>query len=140
MNVKQYDGTMLIQSLASELQKIPDCTAPEWSMFVKTGISKDRPPAQQDWWYMRLGSILRIVALKGPIGVNKLRRKYGGKQRRGYKPAKFAKGSGKIIRVALQQLEKAGLIKQMVVDGHKGRVLDVKGTKLIASAAKTLRE
>ena len=140
MNVKQYDGTSLIQALSKELAQVPECAAPEWTQFVKTSVARERPPAQLDWWYMRLASVLRMVALQGPIGVNKLRRKYGGKQRRGYKPAAFAKGSGKIIRVALQQLETSGMIKQTVVDGHKGRVLDTKGIKLVAQAAKSLRE
>ncbi|MFT4326477.1 MAG: 30S ribosomal protein S19e [Candidatus Woesearchaeota archaeon] len=139
MNVKEYKPDALIEHLAKELQKMPECSAPEWTQFVKTGVHKQRPPVDEDWWFQRLASILRKVALKGPIGVNKLRREYGGKYRRGYAPAKFAKGSGKIIRVGLQQLESAKLIKQVTVDGHKGRVLDTKGTKCIAEIAKNLR-
>ena len=140
MNVQQFDGSALITELAKSLQEIPECKAPEWTQFVKTSVARQRPPAQEDWWYARLGSILRMVAIQGPIGVNKLRRKYGGKQRRGYKPAAFAKGSGKIIRVALQQLQSAGLIKQTIVDGHKGRVLDTKGVAVIAASVKNMRK
>jgi small subunit ribosomal protein S19e len=139
MDVRAQDGTEIINALSVELKNIPECKAPEWSAFVKTGVSKVRPPTNLDWWYTRSASLLRKIALYGPIGVNKLRRKYGGKHRRGYKPAVFEKGSGKIIRVSLQQLEKAGLIKQTVVDGHKGRILDTKGVKLIAKSAKSLR-
>lgn len=139
MNVEQYDGSVLIQQLAIDMRELPEFASPEWTQFVKTSVARQRPPAQHDWWQMRVASVLRTVAIKGPVGVNKLRRKYGGRQRRGYKPATFAKGSGKIIRVALQQLEKAGMIKQTVVDGHKGRVLDKKGIAFIAASAKKLR-
>lgn len=138
MNLNQYDGSELIMALAKELKTIPECAMPEWALFVKTGVSKTRTPMDDDWWYIRSASILRKVGIIGPIGVNKLKRKYGSKYRRGYKPAIFQKGSGKIIRVALQQLEKSGLIKQVVVSGHKGRVLDKKANALLAKVGKTL--
>ena len=134
-----YEGTALIEAVAEELKKLPEVEAPEWSQFVKTGVDRVLPPSNDDWWYVRAASVLRKVAIIGPVGVNKLRRKYGGRYRRGYKPAKFSQGSGKIIRVVLQQLEKAGLIKQTVVHGHKGRVIEAKGTTLLALAAKGLR-
>jgi small subunit ribosomal protein S19e len=139
MNVRMYEGTALIEAVAEELKKLPEVEAPEWSQFVKTGVDRVLPPSNDDWWYTRAASVLRKVAIIGPVGVNKLRRKYGGRYRRGYKPAKFSQGSGKIIRVALQQLEAAGLIKQTVVHGHKGRVVENKGIKLLAVAAKELR-
>ena len=139
MNVKQYDGTALIKATAEEIKSAPDFATPEWAKFVKTGINRQRPPIEEDWWQTRVASILRKVAILGPVGVSKLRRKYGGKYRRGYQPSTSVKGSGKIVRVALQQLEKAGYIKQAVVDGHKGRVLDTNGVKLLAKVAKTIK-
>jgi len=139
MNVKEYNSEALIKELAVELEKVPDCKIPDWAKLVKTGVGKTRPPMKQDWWYQRSASILRRIALNGPIGVNKLKRKYGCKYRRGYKPAVFSEGSGKIIRVILQQLEKAGYIKQNVVSGHKGRVIDSKGIELVSMVAKNIR-
>lgn len=139
MDIDTYDGTIVVKAIAEELKHIPECKAPAWSHFVKTGLSRTRPPVNLDWWHDRVASVLRKVTILGPIGVNKLRRMYGGKQRRGYDPPKFVKGSGKIVRVALQQLEKAGLIKQTVVDGHKGRVLDVKGKDLLVKVQKKIR-
>ena len=41
----------------------------------------------------------------GPIGVSKLRTKYGGKKNRGHKPEHFYKGSGSVARKVLQQFE-----------------------------------
>lgn len=64
----------------------------------------------------------------GPIGVNKLRKFYGGKNRKGKGLHHSARGSGKIIRVALQQLETAKLIE---LNDRKGRVLSSEGTSLL---------
>lgn len=139
MSVKEYNANELISALAAELKKVPECKMPEWAVFVKTGVARNGPPTDADWWYVRSASILRKIALIGPIGVNKLRREYGGKNRKGYAPAHFQRASGKIIRVVLQQLEKAGFVKQIVVSGHKGRVMDKKGQELLSIAAKTSR-
>ena len=61
---------------------------PEWAAFVKTSTSKLRPPAEE-WWHLRAASILRQIYLKGLLGVEKLRTKYGSKKDRGAKKSKF---------------------------------------------------
>jgi len=136
MSIYDIPADKLIQKTAIELKKIPEIKAPSWASFVKTGCHKERPPIQQDFWYIRAASILRKVYILGPIGTNKLRIKYGGKKNRGHKPEKFYPGSGNIARKILQQLEKAGLIKQVNVQNHKGRVLTPKGKSLIDKLAK----
>ncbi len=118
---------IFIKALAEELKKTEEIKAPEWTVFVKTGRSKERPPVQADWWYIRAASMLRSIQMRGPLGVGKLRLKYGGKANRGYKTEHFYKSSGKIIRVLLQQLESAGLVEQKKVGVHKGRVVTKKG-------------
>ena len=131
----------LINKAAEKLKEIKEIEPPEWAIFVKTGAHKERPPVELDWWYYRAAAILRSVYRMGPIGVNKLRTKYGGKKRRGHKPSRFKKGSGNIIRKCLQQLEKAGLIKNVEKGVHKGRILTPKGKsfldKLAGEIAKT---
>ena len=125
----------LIEKAAVELKKIKEMAPPEWAMVVKTGVHKQRPPANKDWWHVRCASILRTIYLLGPIGTAKLRTRYGGKKRRGYQPPTFKKGSGSIIRKALQQLEKSGLILQTVKKGHKGRVVTPKGKSFLDKIA-----
>ncbi|MBU0471164.1 MAG: 30S ribosomal protein S19e [Nanoarchaeota archaeon] len=127
----------LIKKTAEELKKLIDM--PSWALFVKTGTHKQRPPVESDWWYMRAASVLRQIYLLGPIGVSKLRTKYGGKKNRGMKPEKFYKGSGAVIRKILQQLEAAKLIKQHTIKKHKGRVITPKGKSLLFSVAKIIR-
>lgn len=132
MGIYETEPKKVIDNLALELKKI--IKQPEWTPFVKTGNHKERPPADKDWFFTRAASILRTVALRGPVGTNKLRTKYGGKKNNGYKPSSFEKGSGSIIRKALQELDKAGLTKHEEKSGHKGRVLTPKGQSLLAKA------
>ena len=138
VNYNDIQPNKLIYEIANELKKKEEFKAPKWSVFVKTGVNKDRPPVKKDWWYIRVAAILRSVAKLGPIGVSKLRTKYGGKHRRGYKPPKFEKGSGSIIRKALQQLEKAKYIEQTKKGVHKGRIITKEGTMLLNSIAKKI--
>ena len=113
----------LIERIKEELKKETEIKPPEWAIYVKTGVHKERAPVQPDWWYIRAASILRKIYLKGPIGVSRLRIAYGGRHRRGVKPEHFARGSGAIIRKILQQLEKADYIQKKEGHGSKGRVI-----------------
>ncbi len=134
--VYDINPNKLIEKAVSELKKIEGMKAPEWSKFVKTSHSRERPPYDKDWWYFRSAAILRSVYLLGPVGVNKLRTKYGSKKNRGNKPEKFYKSSGKIIRVILQQLDKAGLTKYGEKGVHKGRMITKEGKSFLDKLAK----
>jgi len=125
------DSQELINKAAEELKKIPEIKPPEWAPFVKTGMHKERPPVKNDWWYMRTASVLRTVYRLGPVGVSKLRAKYGGKKNRGHKKEHFFKGSGNILRKSLQQLEKAGFVKFAEKGVHKGRIVTPKGKSFL---------
>ena len=135
VTIYDVDPSELILKAADKLKSFETIKAPSWALYVKTGASKERPPLNKDWWHMRVASILRKVCVLGPIGVNKLRVKYGGKKNRGHKPEHFYPGSGNIIRKALQQLEKAGLIIQVEKGVHKGKAITPKGTKFLDSVA-----
>ena len=121
----------LIEEMALELKKMPEMSPPEWAVYVKTGTHNMRPPAEEDWWYVRSAAILRSIYKLGPIGVSKLRTKYGGRKNRGVKPDKTVKASGNIIRKILQELEIVGLVKQAEVGVHKGRILTPKGKSFV---------
>ena len=126
-----YDGDVnqTINKIAEAIK--PMVTIPEWTRFVKTGPGKERLPDDAEWYLKRTAAILRTVYIKGPVGVAKLRVKFGNKKNRGHKPGKFTTASGKIIRTALQQLEKAELIKFETKGVHKGRVITPKGKSLV---------
>lgn len=125
----------LIQKVAAYLKDNKVIESPPWASFVKTGVHKERPPQDPDWWYIRAAAIMRKLYIRGPIGVSRLRKLYGGRHRRGQKPPKFARGSGAIIRKILQQLEAAGLVQKV---DKKGRTLTSKGRGLLEEAAKAV--
>ena len=139
MNIYDVDPSELIKKVSEKLKDIPEIKPPIWAKWVKTGAHKERPPENKDWWYLRAASILRYVMIRGPIGVSKLRRKYGGKKRRGVASPRFCKGSGNIIRKILQQLEKAGLVQQGAKGVHKGRIITKKGASFLNKVAKEIK-
>ncbi len=131
---------LLAKEVAAALKEKKELTPPNWSRFVKTGAHRERPPVDKDWWHIRAASVLRAICKNGPIGVSKLRVKYGSKRNRGVAPEKFRKGSGAIIRKILQQLESAGLIKQQKESVHKGRVITPAGISLLNKSAVKVKE
>ncbi|MCF7861218.1 30S ribosomal protein S19e [Candidatus Woesearchaeota archaeon] len=128
----------LIIKVAQRLKDRQEIIPPDWARFVKTGLHKERPPVDRDWWYMRAASILKAVYTLGPIGVSKLRTKYGGRKNRGVRPEHFYRGSGSIIRKILIQLETAGLLKQVDKQDHKGRILTPEGVSFITKVASSM--
>jgi len=136
VNIFDVQPAVLIKDVAEELKKNDAIKPPVWSAIVKTGAHKERAPVEKDWWYIRAAAVLRTLHKLGPIGVSKLRKKYGGKKRRGHKPAEFRQGSGNIIRKILQQLETAKLAIPSNNPSRKGRVLSPQGMSLLANAAK----
>jgi small subunit ribosomal protein S19e len=121
-----------IPALASALKEMPEFEVPEWAMYVKSGPSRERPPMDVDFWYVRAASVLRQLYIRGVVGVGKLRTRYGSRKDRGGKPDKFCKASGKIIRVILQQAEAAGLVEK-VTRMQFGRRLTEKGREFLDS-------
>jgi len=100
----------IIRRVAEELKKRKEITPPAWAAFAKTGVHKEMPPEDPDWWFVRVAAVLRRVYVDGPLGVERMRSFYGGKKDRGSKPNQFRKGSGSVLRKSLQQLEAAGLV------------------------------
>jgi len=131
ISAKEVEPAKLIERLKEELKKMEEIKPPEWSKMVKSGRHRQRPPEQEDFWYIRAASVLRQL-YKRPVGVSRLRTYYGGRKNRGRRPSKFYKGSGSIIRKLLQQLEKAGLVEK----NKKGRKLTGKGRSLLDRLAK----
>ncbi len=120
------------KKLAEILKAMPEFKAPEWSFFVKTGTAKKRPPQEPDFWHKRAASVLRQIYVHKVVGVNRLKTRYGSRKNRGMKPERFRKGSGKIVRVILQQAESVELLEKYNESGKRaGRRLTDKGKELL---------
>jgi small subunit ribosomal protein S19e len=132
-----YDlpADILIRKTAEELRAMESVDAPDWAALAKTGVHKQAPPYDEDWWYTRAAAVLRRIYVDGPIGVERLRSFYGGKQNRGSNPDKFRKGSGSVIRKVVQQLEGEGLVE----NGEKGRRITAKGKSFLDGVAHDLK-
>jgi len=133
VSARDVNQSLLVQKASAELEK--RIHMPEWARFVKTGVCKERPPEQTNWWFLRTASLLRKVYMDGPIGVSKLRSYYGGLRNLGHKPSHFKKAGGKVIRTALQELEKAGLIEK-INKPKKGRIVTKEGQRFLDKTAK----
>ncbi|MFW9940682.1 MAG: 40S ribosomal protein S19 [Candidatus Thorarchaeota archaeon] len=133
MSIYVVQSEKLIKIIAEKLKEFPEISPPKDSEFWKTAFFKELAPIDsENFWYIRCASLLRKVKKFGPIGVNKLRKFYGGRSKKGKGLHHSARGSGKIIRVALQQLENANLIK---INEKQGRVLSSEGTSLLERTA-----
>ncbi|WP_440952428.1 30S ribosomal protein S19e [Methanococcoides sp. FTZ1] len=121
----------IIAKLAEKLKENDQINAPEWAAHVKTGVHKEMPPIDSEWWYTRCAAIMRTIYMDGPIGVQRLRSVYGGKKDRGANPSKKVKGSGSIAREVVQQLEKAGFVRAL----KSGRVIAPAGQSLLDNTA-----
>ncbi|MBP2031233.1 small subunit ribosomal protein S19e [Methanohalophilus levihalophilus] len=128
-----YDvpATDIISKLAEKLKENDNIQPPEWAAFAKTGVHKELPPMDSDWWYTRCAAVLRRIYIDGPIGIQRLRSVYGGKKNRGANPSKKAKGSGSVARVVSQQLESAGFVSQL----KGGRIVTPAGQSLLDNTA-----
>lgn len=116
--------------LVAKVTKLKEVQAPVWAPFVKTGVTKERPPVNPEWWQVRVTSVLCKVRKFGPVGTNRLSKQYGGRQNRGVKTEVKKNGSRNITRKAIQQLEAAGLIKQ-VTSPAAGKVLTKEGAEFL---------
>jgi small subunit ribosomal protein S19e len=133
----EISSEKFIKALAGKLKEMPEFKMPDWALFVKTSHGKERPPQEEDWWYVRAASILRKIYMKGLLGVGKLKNLYGSRKNRGVKPEKFSKASGKIIRTILQQATKAGFIEH-IKEKRAGRRLTKKGKLFLDEAASSI--
>ncbi len=123
----------LIKEAAKDLEE--EFEEPEWTNYVKTGVGKEKPPQQENWYFIRSAAILRRIYMEGPLGVSKLRTIYGTSKNNGHAPEHHSKASGKVIRTALQNLEEAGLVEE---EEGEGRKITEKGKSFLDSKANTV--
>ncbi len=130
--VTEVPANELIENAAERLEKMNEFKPPEWSTFAKTGSDRERPPEQENWWWLRSASVLRKIYLRQSSGVSRLRKVYGSRKNNGHQPEHKGKASGSVIRKILQQLEAAGFVK---LEKGKGRKITAKGSAFLKEVA-----
>lgn len=134
-DVKSSDLIKLTSQRLKESMK-----KPAYVDFVKSGSNKERVPQDPDFYFVRSASILRQVYLNGPIGVSKLRTRYGSRKEHVVHRRHHQKSGGSVIRDAMQELEKLGYVKISTVNGKKGRVITPKGKSFMDKICKELNK
>jgi ribosomal protein S19E (S16A) len=51
---------------------------PDWVDVVKTNVAKELAPYDEDWFYIRTAGIARHLYIRAPVGVNAIKKVYGG--------------------------------------------------------------
>ena len=123
----------LVHAVAKELRQQNLVSTPAWVSFVKSGSHAERVPQSKEFWFERCASVL-VTVDRRPVGVRRLRNKYGGRTGNTVSRSHHRKAGGKMVRVAMQQLEKSGLVAKKA---KAGRVITPAGRKLVAKAAKS---
>jgi small subunit ribosomal protein S19e len=123
----------LIKRTAEYLREnTTEISPPLWASLAKTSSHLVEPPLSPDYWYIRSASLLRKIYVEKIVGVDHLRKEYGGRSSRGTIGKHKRSGGGAIIRNILKQLEKAGLVE--TVD-KRGRRITEKGASTLDTLA-----
>ncbi len=110
---------------------------PKDAIHWKTACMREFPPMDmENFWYIRAASIMRKL-YRGSLGVNRLKKAYGGRQKNNMHLKHFQTGSGAIVRRILQQLEKAKLV---ITTEKNGRVLTNAGRSLLDKTASEIMQ
>ena len=133
VRVYDVDAGTLIKKTAERL-KGDNIEKPAFVGLVKSGAHAQRPPENPEFWFIRCASLLRQAYVNGKVGVNRMRRHYGGRKSRGAKPEKHNPAGGSTVRKAFHALEKAGYMEKE----KTGRVLTPKGRALLDKVASEL--
>jgi small subunit ribosomal protein S19e len=134
VRVFDVDANALIGKAAEKL-KAAGIKKPDFAGVVKSGAHADRPPESADFWYVRCASLMRQAYVNSEVGVQRMRRHYGGKKNRGVRPEKHVPAGGSSVRKAFQALEEAGLMEK----GKTGRKLTAKGKSLLDKTASEMQ-
>lgn len=126
VSVKDVDQQKFTKGLAAFLKKSGKMKVPEWVDLVKTNVSKELAPYDEDWYFIRCASVARHIYVRSPVGVNTLTKIYGVRKNNGSKPSHWRSGSGSVARKALQSLEG---MKWLEKDPNGGRRLSSQGRR-----------
>ncbi|KAK6822856.1 40s ribosomal s19 [Apiospora arundinis] len=138
ITVRDVDAQKFIENYSSFLKRQGKLPIPGYVDTVKTGPSRELPPQNIDWFYVRAASVARHVYMRKTVGVGRLRKVHGTAKNRGVRPSKHVDASGSVDRKILQALEKIGVVE---IDEEKGgRRITQSGQRDLDRIAQTTAE
>ncbi len=134
VDVKKVPVDLLLKELSRKLSEDMGISKPDWTQYLKAGVHREKSWDDDNWYYIRLASILRKLYLRGRIGISRLSSEYGGPVDSGSKRYHPSRGSRFIIRDMFHTLENLGLVAKQ----KEGRGLTAAGQKLLNEVAKEI--
>jgi len=138
VSVKDVEAHKFIDAYAAFLKRQGKLPIPGWVDTVKTSHSKEMPPLNNDWYYVRAASVARHVYMRKTVGVGRLRKVHGAQKNRGSRPSHHTNASGSVDRHVMQSLEKIGVLEQDEDKG--GRRITQSGQRDLDRIAQTTLE
>ncbi|KAI2631037.1 40S ribosomal protein S19 [Hypoxylon sp. NC1633] len=138
ISVRDVDAQKFINAYAAFLKRQGKLPIPGWVDTVKTGPSRELPPQNIDWFYVRAAAVARHVYMRKTVGVGRLRKAHGTAKNRGTRPSKHVDGSASVDRKIMQALEKIGVLEQDEEVG--GRRITQSGQRDLDRIAQTTAE
>ncbi|KAL2112141.1 hypothetical protein VUR80DRAFT_8509 [Thermomyces stellatus] len=138
VSVRDVDAQKFISAYAAFLKRQGKLPIPGWVELVKTGTSKELPPQDIDWFYIRAASVARHIYLRKTVGVGRLRKVHGSAKNRGSRPSKHVDASGSVDRKIVQALEKIGVVE--LDEDRGGRRITEAGQRDLDRIAQTTAE
>jgi small subunit ribosomal protein S19e len=117
VTVRDVDAQKFINAYAQFLKRQGKLAIPGWVDTVKTGASRELPPQDPDWFYVRAASVARHVYLRKTVGVGRIAKAHGSAKNRGSRPSHHVDASRSVDRKVMQALEQLGVLEQ---DEEKG--------------------
>ena len=133
-NVYDVKASELVKAAAAQLKD--KIKKPGYVNYVKSGANRERAPHDPDFWYVRSASILRQVYLNGPVGVSRLRTRYGSRKEHVVHRRHATAAGGSMIRDAFQALEGISLVKST----KYGRVITPQGKAFLDRISRQVGE
>merc|ERR1712216_533554 len=101
------------EALCYSPQEAGKIQLPELVDLMKTSVSRELAPYDEDWFHIRCASLARRLYVRQGTGVGAFSKVYGAKKRRGTLPGHFCRSSRGVIRNCLKQLMKVGVVEHM---------------------------
>ncbi|KAN0087692.1 Ribosomal protein S19e [Tylopilus felleus] len=117
--VRDISAEAFIAAYASHLKRSGKLEVPTWVDLVKTGSYKELAPYDPDWYYIRAAAVARHIYLRKDVGIGKLAKLHGGRQKRGNRPSHHGDASASVQRKICQSLEKIGVLEQTENGGRR---------------------
>ncbi|KAI1267439.1 40S ribosomal protein S19 [Xylariaceae sp. FL1019] len=138
VSVRDVPAQKFIETYSQFLKRQGKLPVPGWVDTVKTGVSRELPPQNADWFYVRAAAVARHVYLRKTVGVGRLRKAHGTAKNRGVRPSHHVDASGSVDRKIMQALEKIGVLEQDEEKG--GRRISQSGQRDLDRIAQTCAE